>query len=552
MAQGAEESALPSGSETATARLAPAQPRAAAGAFDPLRHPLFRAFWLANLASMVGNWAQQVGSSWLMTSLGSPLQVALVQSAISLPMFLLALPAGALADVVDRRRLLIAAQGWMMVCAGALGLFTLAGAIGPWLLLTFTALLGLGMAIHSPTWQAAIPNLVPRRDLPAAVALGSVGFNLARSVGPALGGLLVARAGPGPAFLLNAASFLGVLAVAARWRSEPRAGTLPAERMAEAIKGGLRYVRHEPSLQAVVVRGAVFVLCGVGIWALLPIVVKELGLGATHYGLLLGCLGLGAVLGAMALARLRTLVSLEWLVVGSTLLLAAVVAGVARVRRFELLTLVLLPGGAAWLWLLASLNTAVQTAVPSWVRGRAISVYLVAFFGAHAGGSALWGLVAAREGSAAALDGVALGLLTGLLVAPFFRLPGTEPLDLSPSQHWPAPRPAPDLVPGEGPLLVVLEYRVDPARADALLGALEPLRRIRLRDGASAWSAWVDAADPGRVVEQFLVDSWLAHLRQGERLTVADREVLARVEALHLGPEPPVLRHLFARRPRPA
>lgn len=543
---------MPSGADEPVTPTAPAG--APPGAFDPLRHPLFRAFWLANLASMVGTWVQQVGSAWLMASIAtSPLQVALVQAAASLPMFLLALPAGALADVLDRRRLLVAAQAWMMACATALGLLTLSGAITPGLLLLLTALLGTGMAIHSPTWQAAIPALVPRRDLPAAVALGSVGFNLARSVGPALGGLLVARAGPGAAFLLNAASFLGVLAVATRWRSEPRAGTLPAERMLEAIRGGLRYVRHEPGLQAVIVRGAVFVVCGVGLWALLPVVVKSvLGLSATHYGLLLGCLGLGAVLGALALARLRSRIPLEALVVGSTLVLAAVVAGVARVRRFELLALILLPGGAAWLGLLSSLNTAVQMAVPSWVRGRAISVYLVAFFGGHAGGSALWGGVAAREGCAAALDGVSLGLLLGLLVAPFFRLPRAQPLDLSPSQHWPALRPAPDLGPDDGPILVVIEYRAAPDRPEELLQALGPLRRIRLRNGASAWSAWHDADDPARVVEQFLVDSWLAHQRHGERFTVADRDVLDRVQALHVGQEPPVVRHLTARRPRSA
>mgnify|MGYP001280717115 CR=1 FL=1 len=520
------------------------------GALAPLATPLFRAFWVANLGSMLGTWVHQVGAAWLMTSLtSSRLKVALVQAALTFPMFLLALPAGALADVLDRRRLLIAAQAWMMLWAAVLGVLTLLERVDPELVLLLIALMGLGSAIHAPTWQSSIPELVRREDLPAAVALGSVGFNLARSVGPALGGILVGLVGPGAAFLVNATSYLGVLLVALSWRRQVVPSALPAERMSAAIAGGLRYVRHEPRLRAVIARGALFVVCASGLWALLPVLAREdLGLSATHYGLLVGSMGAGAVLGAFLLARVRGALTLEQVVVIATLVMAAVVLGVARVRRFELLCPLLLPGGAAWLWLLSSLNTAVQGSVPGWIRGRAISVYLLAFFGAHAGGSALWGWVASRVGTADALDGVALGLAGGVLLAPLLRLPSGELLDLSPSQHWPAPRMAEALEPGEGPVLVTIEYEVDPARAPELLRGLEELRRLRLRDGATAWGAYQDAADPGRWSEQFLVPSWEAHLRQHERVTVADRAVQERVEALHKGPEPPRVRHLLARR----
>lgn len=525
----------------------------APGALAPLRGALFRAFWLANLGSMVGTWVHQVGAAWLMTTLTrSPLEVALVSAAQTLPMCLLALPAGALADALDRRRLLMGAQVWMAACAGALGLLTCLGLVTPWVLLALTAMLGLGSAIHAPTWQSSIPELVSREDLPAAVALGSVGFNLARSVGPALGGLLVGAAGPGAAFLLNAGSFVGVLLVALGWRREVARSALPAERLLAAIAGGLRYVRHEPRLAVVIARGALFVSCASGLWALLPVVAREdLGLSATHYGLLVGCMGAGAVLGAVLLARVRRRLTLERVVVVATLVMAGVVVGVARVRRFELLCPLLLPGGAAWLWLLSSLNTAVQSSVPGWIRGRAISVYLLAFFGAHAGGSALWGWVAGQVGSSDALHGVALGLAGGVLLVPLLRLPSGELLDLSPSQHWPTPRVAEALQPGAGPVLVTIEYEVAPERAPELLRGLEALRRLRLRDGGSAWQVFQDAERPERWCEQFQVASWEAHLRQHERVTVADRAVQERVNALHRGPEPPRVRHLLARHAPP-
>jgi MFS family permease len=330
------------------------------------------------------------GAVWLMTSLTpSPLMVALVQTATSLPSFLLALPAGALADVVDRRRLLLATQGWMLIAAAVLGLLTIAGAVTPWTLLALTFLLGLGAAMNAPAWQAIIPDLVPRSELPAAVALGGVAVNVARAVGPALGGLIVAAAGTGAVFLLNAASFVGVMVVLYRWHPARRQSALPAEHIWEAMRAGMRYVRHAPALRAVLVRTAVFISCGSALWALLPLVARqEMGLSAMVYGVLLGSIGVGAIAGTALLARLRQRWAVDLLVAGATVVFAAVTLTVACVRDLVWLCTVLLAGGMAWTTLLSSLTATAQLALPSWVRARGLAMYVLIFMGGLAVGSA--------------------------------------------------------------------------------------------------------------------------------------------------------------------
>jgi MFS family permease len=527
-----------------------APPAAPRSAWSPLALPLFRALWLATLASNLGTWLQSVGAAWLMTGLTtSPTLVALVQAATSLPMFLLALPAGALADVLDRRRLLLAAQAWMLVVAAALGALTLAEAMTPGLLLAATFALGLGAAINQPAWQAIIPELVPREELAPAVALGSVGFNLARAAGPALGGLIVATAGPGANFLLNAASFLGVIVVLYRWRRPVEAPLLPAERVLGAMRTGLRYVRHSPAVLAVVARGAVFVLCASSLWALLPLVAREeLGTGPAGYGILLASLGAGAVGGAFALPHLRRGRSAEPVVAAAVMVFAGGTLALAWVRSFPLLAAALVLAGAAWLSALSSLNVAIQTLLPSWVRARALSVYMLAFFGGLAGGSALWGGLAERWGSSWALTASAAAIVLGLAATFRLRLPSGEGLDLAPSRQWPAPIVRADLPPDRGPVLVTVRFEIDVARADEFRRVMAERRRIRLRDGALEWGLFVDSAAGGRYTEVFLVKSWLEHLRQHERLTAADSEIDSAAHAFHLGPEPPVVEHLIGER----
>lgn len=535
------------------------EPRAAAvppgpvAAWAPMRQPLFRRIWIASFVSNIGTWMQTVAAGWLMTVLEpEPLLVALVQTSTSLAFCLLALPAGALADVVDRRRLLIVTQSWMLVAALALGVLTVAGATTAWVLLAFTFLLAMGTAMTGPAWMAIIPELVPRHELGAAVVLNSVSFNLALAVGPALGGLVVAAVGEGKrgaaaAFLLNAASFLGVIVVLYRWRRPAHGGELPAERMLGALRTGLRYVRHAPPLQIVFLRGTVFILSGSALWALLPLLARqELELSSGGYGMLLACLGAGAVVGAVFLAPWRHRFGIDAVVTGATLLFALVLLALAWVRIVPLLGAAMVLGGVAWLALLGTLMVAAQTVVPSWVRARAMAVFMVVFQGGMAAGSTLWGGVANRVGIPQAFAYAALGLVLGVLLQWRLRLASGEGLDLTPSLHWPRHAGVDDPDPEHGPVLIVVEYRIEPARMAEFSEAMRPVRLCRLRDGASRWGLFQDTADPSRCLETFVVGSWVEHLRQHERMTVADRAAEERARSFHIGPNPPQISHYIA------
>ena len=521
--------------------------RAATVAWVPLREPLFRALWIASFASNVGTWMQDVGAAWLMTSLTpSSVLVALVQTATSLPVFVVGLPAAALADVVDRRRLLLFAQAWMLIAATALGAVTLLGLITPLSLLAYTFAIGLGASITLPAWQAITPELVPREQLPSAVALGGVSINLARAIGPALGGLVVSVAGPGPTFMLNALSFAGVIAVLYRWQRAHVESFAPAERAAGAIRAGLRYALHAPALQALLARTLAFILFASALWALLPLVARhELGLGAAGYGALLACLGLGSVVGASALPGARGRLSTNHLVVLAGSTFALVMATLAIVRVVGLLYLAMIVGGLAWIASMASFNVTAQTIAPSWVKARALGAYLFAFQGGLALGSVAWGFLAERIGNSAALLVAAVGLGLGSIVLSGLRLTSSEGVDLGPSLRWPQPVIAVEPELERGPVVVRVEYSVNPQQSADFRKALAELRAIRRRDGAIRWGLFRDVADPSRFVEQFTVESWAAHLRQHQRMTVADRRVEDRVRAYHRG-APPVVTHLIA------
>jgi MFS family permease len=516
--------------------------------WTPLRLSLFRALWLAAVASNVGTWMHNVGAEWLMTTLApTPIMVALMQTAENSPTFLLALPGGALADIVDRRRLLIFTQTWMLVAAVALGVLTLAGRTTPWVLLALTFMLGLGAALNAPAWQAIVPELVPREELPVAVSLNSVAFNIARAVGPALGGLLVAAIGSWAVFFLNSLSFVGVIYVLYRWRREPVESISPTERVVGAMRAGLRYARHAPELRAVLARTVVFVSCASALWALLPLLAsRELGMGALGYGVLLGGLGAGAIVGAFVMPRARQALSVNMLVGCGTLLFAAATVAVAYLQAFALLCAAMVFGGVAWMTTMSSFNIGVQTVVPEWVRARALAVYLLSFFGTMAAGSAVWGLVAERAGIPLALLCAAAGLVVGLAAAPLFSLRAGEGLDLNPSLHWTEPNPVSEIHPEHGPVLVTVEYLIDPERADEFADAMREFERILRRNGATRWGLFADPARPGRYLETFLVESWAEHLRQHARVTNEDRAVNDRVRSFHTGDAPPVVTHLVA------
>ncbi|HTS34556.1 MAG TPA: MFS transporter [Candidatus Solibacter sp.] len=393
-------------------------------AWAPLGEPLFRSLWIAAVVSYTGTWMQNVGAGWLMTQItSSPLMVSLVQAAAAIPVFLVVLPAGALADMVDRRRLLLFTQGWMVIAAAGLGILTLLDMVNPWVLLTFTFLLGLGAVMNDPAWQAITPEVVSPERHASAVALGSAGFNVARAVGPALGGLIVAAAGAGWSFLLNAASFFGVIFFLFRWKRashEP----LRTRRISEAIFDGFRYVRQTPEVRSVLIRTGAFSVGGSSLLALLPVVCQPHG--AQGYGFLLTCFGLGALAGAAVLPRFRVRYSVDGLVAGATVVFAVMTFLTGQVHVFELLCLVLFTAGAAWIGILACFNVVAQTMCPSYMRARALSMYVLMLQGGMAVGSAIWGELAARHCVPDALTWSALAMIAGLGTIRKHRLTGAQ------------------------------------------------------------------------------------------------------------------------------
>ncbi|MHB8381702.1 MAG: MFS transporter [Candidatus Binataceae bacterium] len=510
----------------------------------PFRLRIFFALWVAALVSNIGTWMQNVGAAWLMTALTpSPLMVALIQTASSLPILLLALPAGALADIVDRRRLLIFSQAWMLAAAGALGYLTLTHAASPWILLALSFALGIGSAINAPAWQAIIPELVGREDLTAAISLNGINYNVARAIGPAIGGLVVAAAGVGPTFLLNALSFLGVMAVLYEWRRVARPAVLPAERVMGAIRAGARYVRYDSKLRAVLIQTAAFIFGASTLWAVLPSVARwSLGLGAAGYGMLLGFFGGGAVLGGMLMPRIGRRFSRDTVVFATAIIVASTTAVLAPWHNLVLDCTVLTVGGAAWTIAMSTLNVAAQLSVPGWVQGRALATYQMIVQGGMAIGGVLWGYVAERVGLPAALLGGAAATMLAILMRYWFPLATDADLDLET-----VPRPEPEIAhaidPDSGPVLVTVEYLIDPERAVEFERASRALREIRRRDGATFWGMFFDAAAPGRFVEYFAVESWLEHLRQHQRVTAADLLILNHIFAFHVGAHPPAVTH---------
>ena len=520
----------------------------ASSAWATLQHELFRGLWIASVVSNIGTLMQDVGASWLMTQLApSPLMVSLIQTAGSLPVFLLSFAAGALADILDRRRLLIFSQSWMLGAAAGLGILTVFHLTSPLLLLTFTFLLGLGNALNGPAWSAIVPELVPRDEVGAAVSINSVSYNVARAVGPALGGLVVAAIGSGAVFLLNAVSFLGVIVVFYRWRRKPRKSVLPAERVVGAMRAGWRYVAHAPSVRSTLVCVSVFSLGASSFWSLVPLFARQnLGCGAAGYGVLLGFFGLGAVLAGSILPRLQQELGIWPLLRAITLVNVGALALMAVWRQYPVACAAAFAAGFAWTSAYSTFNTSVQLNTAAWVRGRALAFYQLTFSAALGAGAALWGTVADHVGIPQALLIAALALALSLLVAARHPFGFAEGLSLAPSS-----RPIPVVVnepeAEQGPVLVTVEYRIDPRRAAEFTSAMLELGRVRRRDGAVDWGLYDDVSDRGRYLETFVVESWGEHLRQNERATMADRQIWDRANSFHL-PDglPPVSRLLYA------
>jgi MFS family permease len=519
-----------------------------ASAWRPLSEPLFLSLWIAALASNIGTWMQNVGAAWLMTSLSSSaLMVALIQTASSLPIFLLALPAGALADVVDRRRLLLFSQAWMLVAAGLLGTLTLSGTATPVALLVLSFALGVGAALNAPAWQAIVPEVVAREDLANAIALNGINFNIARAIGPALGGLVISLISVGATFILNALSFLGVMIVLHRWKRVHNPGLLPAERVVGAMRAGLRYLRYAPPLRAVLLRTAAFIIGGSAMWAILPLVARyQLDMKASGYGVLLGCFGAGAVGGGAYLPRLSRRLSTDLIVAGTSMIFALVTAELAIVHNSLVAYLTMALGGASWVVVMAEINVAAQLAVPLWVQGRALSCYQIVVQGGMALGALMWGAVAQRLSVRVAMLGAAGAIVIGIFSMLRYRLAAVREMVLDPLPAQPPPRPESAISNDSGPVLVTVEYAIDPAQAAEFEEAMLGLRTIRLRDGAVSWGLFFDVTQLNRYVEYFVVDSWVEHLRQHGRATVADLYIRERVRRFQRDERPPIVSHQLA------
>jgi MFS family permease len=520
-------------------------------AWSPFRSTTFTVLWTATVVSNIGTWMYNAASGWLMTSLDpTPLIVSLVQVANMLPMFLLVYPAGVLADVIDRRRLLIAVQVASTAVAAIFAIFVWLDLITPALLLLFTFLVGASAALLAPAWQAIVPQLVHRHDLAAAVAANSIGFNVSRAVGPALGGATIAALGIAAPFWINAASDLAIVGALVWWQpAQQNARALPAERFSNAVIAGLRYARYARPLHATLFRAVAFYLFASAYWALLPLVARiQISGGPGLYGFMLGAIGAGAVAGSFALPWLKRTLGLDRLVAGGTLntILALLLFGVAENAATALVASVI--AGAGWVAVVATLNISAQVVLPEWVRGRGLALYMTVFYGTLAVGSALWGHVAGLLGLPAAHLIAAAGALAAIPLTWHWKLQTGAGVDLTPSMHWPTPVTLHELDDDRGPVLVTIEYRIDPRNRQAFLTAVDKLGRERCRDGAYQWGVFEDAAEDGRFLETFLLDSWLTHLRQHERVTNADRILQDAVHRYNASGTPKVS-HLIASEP---
>jgi MFS family permease len=504
---------------------------ASASLWQPLKVSTFRNLLIANVVSDIGAFMQSVGAAWLMVSLnGGPMYVALTQTAAALPFFLLALPAGAVGDIVDRRKIILFTQIWMMVVAAVLAVLTLGGTMSPVLLLLLTFALSAGDAFESPTWRAVLPELVQKEDLPAASALNGIEFNLARAVGPALAGAVVAFAGVGVAFLSNAFSFLGVIVVVARWKRPVVRRATPPETVAGATRAAIRYVRYSPGVLRILVRGGTAMFFASALLALLPSLAHRVSGSPIGYGVLLGGFGGGAVAGALVMQRARARWPADVIVSAGIAAFGLATMAAGALRLIWLLGIVMVVGGAAWVSFISLFNVEMLGLAPDWVRARVLAVAMLTFQGAVAGGSAAWGALAVRVGVDRALLWAGAGALVSTVLALFLRLPNVS-LDLTPWNHWRIPAVGSDIVgsDNDGPILVTVEYDVASEHAADFIAAMREYGRIRRRDGASRWGICRDLEVPDRYIETFIVSSWAEHVRQHDRLTRSDSQVEERL-----------------------
>lgn len=505
-----------------------------ASPWSPLRIITFRYMWLATLVSNTGTWMHDVGAGWLMTSLStSAVMVAMVQTAMTFPALLLSLPAGALADIFDRRRYLMVVNLWMLVTAALLGVLTITHITNAWILLTLTFCMGIGMAMMMPAWQAVTPELVPRHELQRAISLNTLGVNVSRAVGPALAGVIVAAAGSGAVFLINATTFVFIIIILWRWRRTHVGSKLPAERFYSALKTGIRFARNSQTLHFALIRGTCFFIFASALWALLPLIAKYLLKGGPQtYGILLAAIGVGAVFGALVLPGFRAKYSADQLVTSASMLYAIALFSVASVHNLLLGVMAMALSGVAWITIMSTIQTAAQMALPNWVRSRGLAVFMMVFMGSLAGGSILWGKLAELAGLSVSLICAAIGTALAAILSRRWAISGIDNVDLNPSMHWQLPEIRAQVTHDRGPVMIVIHYQVEPGKESEFLRTIRRLGKSRRRDGAYAWDTLEDAVVPGHYIEYFMFNSWLEHLRLHERVTNDDRRLQEQLRTL--------------------
>jgi MFS family permease len=517
-------------------------------ALAPLQAPVFRGLWLAWLAANMTMWMNDVAAAWLMTTLTtSPVMVALVQTASTLPVFLLGVPSGAMADIVDRRRYFAATQLWVSINAMLLAALSLAGLLTAELLLLLVFSNGIGLALRWPVFAAIVPQVVPRAQLPQALALNGIAMNLSRVIGPVAAGVLITSISPAAVFVANTVLALVAFVLILRWRHEPRTSTLPGERFVGAMRAGINFALQSPRLKVVLLRIFLFFLQTTGLTALLPLVAGQLHGGkAGTFTIMLSCMGAGAIYAALRFPHWRERFDRDAFVRIGTLVYAAVSALIVLVPEIWVALPAMVVLGAAWISVANSLAVSAQMAMPDWVRARGMAIYQVALMGGAAIGSLLWGQAAAWIGvRGAVLAAAAFGLVV-VLATRRLSVEGKVDPDFSPAATRSIEDPAFEIGPDQGPVMVTLEYQIDPARADAFAEIMQRTRRARLRQGALSWGLFRDVTQPGRYVEYFVDENWVEHLRRLERFTAFDADLREQRLAFHRGPEPPLLRRYVA------
>lgn len=519
--------------------------------WSPLRLPAFRGLWTGSAIYFTGNAMQVMAASWLMVELtGSSFLAALVQTAVFLPMFLLALPSGVLADTTDRRQLILAALAVQVFFIAFLCLLAFIGWAGPVMLLLLTFLAGCCTAILSPAWNTTVADAVPREDMPQAITAMSIAWNSARAIGPSLAGFLFAALGAGWVFAFALAAALVMMQAVRKWPPKPHPATrLPAERLWGGTLAGLRYARHSPMILAQLLRTVAYAGAGSALWALLPaIAAQQLKLGAAGFGFLMGCLGTGAVAAGLILGRVRKRMGLEPLVAGGCVVFALAMVVAAFVRIHAVVFVALALGGAAWMAVMATFNTATQSSAPPWVRSRAVALHTVCALGSFAIGSAIWGAISGAAGVPATLSLAALVMVAGAFLARSFPLRMGDALEVTPVALWEDLSIQDEPRPDDGPVSVELSYRIRDGETQEFLHAVTQLRASRRRDGATLWRVYRDLGDPSRYVERFIVTSWADYLHQRARATLADQETEARVREFLRDGESVTMQHYIAER----